>query len=204
MALLSTVHMTDKIPHRSEFSPAARRFYLSMPLIVLILIAGASCTRRAPSQPIIKRQEKLTKSESPATTNRVIGVHDGDTITVIDEKNAEHKIRLAAIDAPEIGMPSSKASKEYLSKLVFGKYVEMRGDKTDRYGRWVRTIYVDNLDVNLEQIKNGLAWHYKKYEKEQTSLGRSAYSDAELDARKKNIGIWSENDPMPPWARRHR
>jgi len=87
-----------------------------------------------------------------AITGRVVGVSDGDTITVLDAGQRQHKIRLDGIDAPESSQDFGKRAKQSLSDLVFGKSVTVIGNKTDRYGRTVGKVLCDGRDVNLEQI----------------------------------------------------
>src|SRR5215470_7135591 len=106
---------------------------------------------------------------------RVVGVSDGDTITALDDSKFQHKIRIAGIDAPEKGQAFGEQSKQNLSALVFQKGVEARCHKKDRYGREVCAVYVSLRDVGLEQIRTGLAWHYKEYQHEQTTLDRLVY-----------------------------
>ena len=83
----------------------------------------------------------------------VVSVADGDTITVLDTSQTQHKIRLGGIDAPEKAQPYGKQSKQSLSDMVFGKTVTVDTGKTDRYGREVGKILVDGMDANLEQLK---------------------------------------------------
>ncbi|MCI0563229.1 MAG: thermonuclease family protein [Nitrososphaera sp.] len=135
---------------------------------------------------------------------RVIGVADGDTITVLGSNQAQHKIRLAGIDAPEKSQAYGTVSKQHLSALVFGQNVTVAYDKTDRYGRTVGTVLGNRRDVNLEQVKAGLAWHYKKYQSEQTPKHRAAYAQAELNARKNRWGLWRDLHPIPPWEFRRK
>jgi endonuclease YncB( thermonuclease family) len=68
---------------------------------------------------------------------RVSDVSDGATLTVTDKAGVRHKIRLAAIDAPESRQPYSKESKQHLSAMVSGKEVTVEWRKQDRYGRIV-------------------------------------------------------------------
>lgn len=98
---------------------------------------------------------------------RVVRVTDGDTITVLDTNNTQYKVRLAGIDAPEKKQPFGKVSKSSLSDLIYNKTVLVDWSKHDRYERLVGKVWLNELDVNLEQIKRGLAWHYTKYKKEQ-------------------------------------
>ena len=95
---------------------------------------------------------------------RVVGVADGDTVTVLDASRQQHKIRLMGIDAPEKRMPYGNRSKQSLSDLIFDRQVQVEYNKKDRYGRTVGKIIVDGVDANLAQIKAGMAWHYKQYQ----------------------------------------
>lgn len=142
-------------------------------------------------------------SLAEAYIGRVIGVSDGDTITVLDNSNTQHKIRLAGIDAPEKSQAFGQRSKENLSVLVFGKSVLVDSRKNDRYGRSIGKITVNGQDANLAQIRAGFAWHYKAYEKEQLPADRAAYSQAETDARRRRAGVWQDSMPIPPWDFRH-
>lgn len=129
----------------------------------------------------------------------VVGISDGDTVTVLDSAKAQHKIRLSGIDAPEKHQFFGNASKESLSARIFNREVEVEYNKSDRYGRLVGKITVGGIDANLEQVKAGMAWHYKAYEKEQQPEDRLTYARAEEAARFQKIGIWRDADPTPPW-----
>lgn len=135
---------------------------------------------------------------------RVIGITDGDTITVIDASNTQFKIRLAGIDAPEKKQPFGQASKKALSNLVYDKTVQIDWSKKDRYERLVGKVKVNNLDANLEQIKRGLAWHYTKYQKEQSLEDRITYLHAQEEAMTARLGLWVEPNPVAPWDWRKR
>ena len=132
-------------------------------------------------------------------TGRVVGVADGDTVTVLDDSRQQHKIRLMGIDAPEKKMPFGNRSKQALSELVFDRQVQIEYSKNDKYGRIVGKIIVGGVDANLAQIKAGMAWHYKQYQREQTEGDRIAYALAEDDAKVTKRGLWKDADPMPPW-----
>lgn len=130
----------------------------------------------------------------------VVGLADGDTVTVLDAQRVQHKIRLAGIDAPEKGMPWGQKSKEALADRVYRRTVTVEWQKQDRYGRLVGKIMVDGQDANLAQVTDGMAWHYKDYEKEQAPDDRVRYAQAELDARNARRGLWADPDPMAPWV----
>ena len=128
----------------------------------------------------------------------VVGVSDGDTITVLDDNKQRHVIRLMGIDAPEKAQAFGQRAKLSLSDLVFNRDVSVTWFKKDRYGRTVGQVYADDTDVGLEQIKRGLAWHYKQYEREQSVEDRSRYSIAEEQARIAKEGLWNNELPIEP------
>lgn len=129
----------------------------------------------------------------------VVGISDGDTITVLDADRKTHKIRLAGIDSPESKQPYGQRAKESLSDLTYRKSAQVEWRKADRYGRIVGKVIVGGKDVCLEQIRQGMAWHYKKYENEQPLEDRLAYAKAEQEAREMRLGLWSEKGPVSPW-----
>ena len=144
---------------------------------------------------------------------RVVGVADGDTVTVLDADRQRHKIRLGGIDAPEKAQPFGQRSKENLSRLVFGKDVRVEWDKRDKYKRIVGKVWVQpascptcpmTLDAGHAQITVGLAWWYRKYAKEQSPADRGAYEFSEQEAKAKRVGLWSDPAPVPPWEWRRR
>jgi endonuclease YncB( thermonuclease family) len=126
-----------------------------------------------------------------AFEGKVVGVSDGDTITVLDSKKKQHKIRVAGIDAPEKGQDFGNKAKEHLSDLVYDKTVNLPDAKIDKYGRTVSRVQVGNNDVGLEMIKAGMAWHFKKYELEQKLEDRLSYNAAEVKARNARLGLLS-------------
>lgn len=137
-------------------------------------------------------------------SGRVVSVADGDTITVLDNSNTQHKIRLSGIDAPERTQPFGRRSREQLAELVAGKSVEVETDKTDRYGRSVGKIVLAGRDINLAMVVAGFAWHYKAYAKEQSAEDQRLYAGAEIDARQANRGLWFDVEPVAPWEWRAR
>lgn len=151
---------------------------------------------------------ELARSASAATLQggdneqviegRVVKVSDGDTITVLDKDNRQHKIRFQGIDAPESKQDFGQVSKDNLATMIFGKQVKVVSSKTDKYGRTVGKVLLEGRDINIEQIKAGLAWHYKTYEKEQPPEDRVTYAAAEQEARAARRGLWQDPNPTPP------
>lgn len=132
----------------------------------------------------------------------VVSISDGDTLTVLDSTNQQHKIRLAGIDAPEKSQAFGNVSRQNLAQLVFQKTVTIEFQKLDRYKREIGKVLVTGNDANLEQIKAGLAWHYKQYEREQSLTDRQSYSEAEAEAARTRRGLWSASNAVPPWEYR--
>ena len=155
----------------------------------------------------------ISAAQGETLTGIVVGVSDGDTITVLDAERQQHKIRLSGIDAPEKAQPFGQRSKENLSRLVFNKEVAVEWTKRDRYTRIVGKVMVQpsncptcgkTLDAGHAQITVGLAWWYRKYANEQTLQDRGRYDSDELEAKARRVGLWRDIDPMPPWDWRHR
>ena len=121
-------------------------------------------------------------------------------MTVLDASNTQFKIRLMGIDAPEKKQAFGSKSKESLSALVFNKQVTVEYHKKDKYGRTVGKITLDGVNANLEQVKAGMAWHYKKYQKEQSVEDRRLYVLAEEQARAGKRGLWVDAEQTPPWV----
>lgn len=126
-------------------------------------------------------------------TGKVVSVSDGDTITILAISKKTHKIRFEHIDTPEKSQAYGQAAKKHLSSIVFGKTVEAKVKTTDRYGRSIATIFLEDKNINLEMVKAGYAWHYKKYSKD------IIFAAEEVISRKAKKGLWQDSNPVPPW-----
>ncbi|WP_291997228.1 thermonuclease family protein [Candidatus Accumulibacter sp. ACC012] len=147
-----------------------------------------------------------TRAETLVGT--VVGVADGDTVTVLDADHQQHKIRIGGVDSPEKAQPYGQRSKQNMSALVFGKEVDVHWQKRDRYRRIVGKVMVQpsdcptcpkTLDAGLAQVTMGLAWWYEKYAKDQSAEDAGRYEFAEHEARAKRAGLWADASPIPPW-----
>ncbi len=137
---------------------------------------------------------------------KVIGVADGDTVTVLfvdGITKVPRRIRLSGIDAPEKAQAFGTVAREALSRLAFAKLAVLDCRTADRYGRSVCLVKVDGLDVGLRMVELGLAWHYKQYARTQPREEAASYAVAESVARESRTGLWRDLDtavePMPPW-----
>ena len=129
----------------------------------------------------------------------VVGVSDGDTITVLDDAKTQHKVRFAGIDAPENGQVFAEESRRSLSALVFQKQVAARCHRRDRHGYQVCAVFVGLRDVGLAQIRVGMAWWYREYAHEQRMHEQVLYRDEEESAKARRVGLWSDPKAAPPW-----
>ena len=93
----------------------------------------------------------------------MVAVADGDTITVLESKT-QYRIRLFGIDAPERRQEFSNRAKNFVPDLVFRKQVRVVKHDVDRYGRIVGIVYIDDVCVNEELVRNDLAWVYRSYD----------------------------------------
>jgi endonuclease YncB( thermonuclease family) len=136
---------------------------------------------------------------SAVLVGQVVGVTDGDTITLLDATHTQYKVRLSGIDAPEKKQAFGQSSKKSLSDLVYLKVVSVEYSKQDRYGRIVGKVLLNDVDVNLEQVKRGMAWFYKKYQNEQPLQDRLDYLHAQETAEAERVGLWVDSEVVAPW-----
>ena len=134
---------------------------------------------------------------------KVVKVVDGDTVDVLDQSKKKHRIRVGWIDAPEKKQAFGRNSTANLARLIAGQNVEVEYNKRGRYKRIIGKLVKDGQDINLQQVKDGYAWHYKSYQKDQSELDRELYAEAENRARADKLGLWSA-PAIPPWEFRRK
>lgn len=150
-------------------------------IIILLFALFTNCT--------VHSQVQIPKTFQA----KVVGIKDGDTFKVL-YNNSEITIRLNHIDCPEKKQPYGKNAKSKASDLCFGKIVKIVSNgKKDRYKRLIAEVYFNNININKELVKNGLAWHFKKYSSD------VEYAKIERQARKSKAGLWQEKNPIAPW-----
>jgi endonuclease YncB( thermonuclease family) len=130
---------------------------------------------------------------------RVVGVTDGDTIHALANDDQLLRVRLRNINAPEKGQAFGQVSKQNLSQYIFGRNVELHIFGTDRYGCTLAVVMLDNIDINLQQVRDGMAWVYTKYIGESSPDVQARYRTAEVEARQSGRGLWADLNPVPPW-----
>jgi endonuclease YncB( thermonuclease family) len=122
---------------------------------------------------------------------RVIDVEDGNTILIKDFRNEEHKLRLKCIESPGLSEPFGSGAREYLSRLVGGKWVRVVATRYDRQGRFIGKVLLKGRDISLEMVIAGFAKHYWGFGHDQTPQDRALFEAAEKNAMRSKFNIWS-------------
>ena len=123
----------------------------------------------------------------------VTEVQDGDTLTLVNWQHT-YRIRLADIDAPELGQPRSKDSRASLFHMCALKRATAETAGEDRFGRTLARVTCAGVDANAEQVRRGWAWVFIRYAPKNSPL----YS-VEAEARAEKRGLWADPEPVPPW-----
>ncbi len=124
---------------------------------------------------------------------QVVSVHDGDTLTVLVDRR-QVKVRLAEIDAPELGQPFGTRSRQSLADMCARKLAVVGDRGPDRYGRTIGRVRCADVDANAEQVRSGWAWVFIRYAPKNSPL----YS-VEAEARAEKRGLWADDERVPPW-----
>lgn len=168
------------------------RAAIGLLLLTLALVLLVGCEQVAS---VVSQTRAGQEAPAVSFSGRVVGVTDGDTITVLEELIQQHTIRLAEIDAPEQGQPWGDRARQGLSALVFGKSVSVQQTDTDRYGRVVARVFSEGRDVNRAMVEEGSAWAYREYLTDDTLIA------TEARARQGRAGLWSMSgtQTVAPW-----
>ncbi|MBW2542941.1 MAG: thermonuclease family protein [Deltaproteobacteria bacterium] len=162
------------------------------------LLALAAAVFAASGCPAATDLPSASDADVSFLEGRVVGITDGDTLTLLVGRE-QVRIRLAQIDAPESDQPYGKKSKAALSALAFRKQAHVEVVDVDRYGRTVGEVFVGDVDVNREMVREGHAWAYTRYSHSTEII------ELEDEARAARKGLWAlpESQREPPWLWRH-
>ena len=159
---------------------------------LLLVAAPSSFAQDAPS-------DRAPARPGQTFTGRLVEVTDGDTYTVRRSIGGTVTIRLRGVDAPESAQSYGTAATRAARQYVGGKSVRVAVEEIGRYGRAVASIQVQGGDLGAMLIRGGYAWHYRQY-----APGETEYARLERQARSAGRGLWSQPNPVPPWAWRDR
>lgn len=138
-----------------------------------------------------------TSALAQVLAGTVVGVHDGDTITLLTFNYQQVKVRLAQIDAPEKHQAFGEVSKQALAKRLMRQSIKVEVETIDKYGRTTGKVLLNGVDINKEQVAKGMAWVYTQYAHDQD------YFEAQTKAQRAKLGLWKDKTPIPPWLYRH-
>jgi endonuclease YncB( thermonuclease family) len=147
-------------------------------LLIVLLVAGVYAP--APAQ-------------SKQLTGKAVKIIDGDTFDLL-VGTTTFRVRLQGIDCPEKKQPYSAQATAALGRWCGTGPLVVRYSSKDRSGRILGDVYTrSGTWVNLELVKQGMAWHFKKYSSDRQLAA------AEQDARKRSVGLWQQRNPVAPW-----
>ena len=131
-------------------------------------------------------------------SGKVIAVMDGDTLSVMRD-NRPVKVRLAEIDAPEKAQPYGAESQKSLAEMVTGKQIRVTSRAIDDYGRMVAMVSIDELNVNHEQVRRGMAWEYSRFHSNRELMA------LQREAQQAKRGLWAGKEAIEPsqWRKQH-
>ncbi len=199
--------------------PAASTLISALPLALSLALGGvAGCSlpqddtaadaapsrgmpRAAPRTPATPSAAMLPEAPG-ALTGDLVNVQDGDSFRLRLPTGQAVRVRLAAIDAPELGQPHGEQARDALAALLRHGPLRLDAYKTDPFGRYVANVSTPEGDVGLAMVQAGDAWHFTRYAREQLPSDRQRYAQAQRDAQRARRGLWAEPRPVAPWDHR--
>jgi micrococcal nuclease len=133
-------------------------------------------------------------AENAVLAGRVTRVIDGDTLDVL-LATGRIRVRLQGVDAPEHDQPGGALSKQWLQTRVLDRDVLIEPVSQDRYERMVAILFLDGANLNLDLLRSGHAWAYRRY----LRAADRAFCDLEYSARRERAGLWGIPGPRAPW-----
>jgi micrococcal nuclease len=126
----------------------------------------------------------------------VVSCHDGDTCALADGT----RIRLHAIDAPELDQPGGEQARVLINQLVAGHQVDVRPAGDRSYRRVVADIALpDGRDVGATMVSAGLAWEERRWDNNPANH----LVERQEAAQRAHLGLWADPSAIPPWTWRH-
>jgi endonuclease YncB( thermonuclease family) len=186
---------------RSALSPRldAHRLWMQTLLLSLLIFCLPTFAQTWVTPALVEPGSTSKRLHEAPFEARLQHLSDGDSFVVRAQDGRRVPVRLLAIDAPEKNQPHGDESRRSLRTLLENRPLTIVPIKTDPYGRTVARVLVGETDAGLEQVRAGMAWHYKRYESDQSPRERREYAQAEAKARLERLGLWIEDEPVPPW-----
>ncbi len=140
----------------------------------------------------------LTSILGEKINGKVTWISDGDTLT-LTSNNTKYRVRFYGIDAPETKQDFGNISKEFLIDLLLHQQILIDVVNTDKYGRKVAKVYLEDLYINEFLVKFGYAWWYEYFAKNEKKL-----KEAQEYAIKNELGLWTREKNIAPWVFRRK
>lgn len=135
--------------------------------------------------------------QTTTLSGKAVKIIDGDTFDILSNGSL-YRVRLNGIDCPERGQAYYREAKAALGNFCHNRTITVTYRSKDRNGRLLGDVYVDNQYINLLLVKQGFAWHFKKYSTDVRLAG------AEKEARAAKRGLWAVGNAVAPWVWRQR
>lgn len=189
-------------PARRASSTALPFAALPFAITLLLSLAAGAYARGTPPSPAPAPQPSADARSTRAVAwiaGVVEHVYDGDSFRLHTTDGRTLGVRIAGIDAPERTQPFANVSRRALRDAIDNREVRIEAIKIDAYGRAVARVFVGGRDIGLEQIDEGLAWHFARYDADLAPVDRERYAQAQADAMARRAGLWQDSDPVAPW-----
>ncbi len=175
-----------------------RSFPSAVAALALACLVANTVHAQAVSTPTSPQARDAAGPATTAVFGRVVRVQDGDSFLLLAD-GRETGVRIAGIDAPERRQAFADVSRRALRTKIERHDVRVEAVKTDPFGRIVGRVFLDERDVGLAQLHDGLAWHFVRYDADLAPAERKRYAQAERSARERRAGLWRDTDPLAPW-----
>lgn len=187
-------------PDKKPFFLAIWRISVLVLLLLNLLVGCQNLKQHRASNQPLAIANTLPVATDPVQlevlVGRVVRVADGDTVTVLEADNTQHRVRLTQIDAPESKQAFSRVSKDALSDLIAAQEVSVKVHGIDRYQRVLGEVFIGDKNINLHMVRQGLAWAYTQY------VTDNRYFEAQEAAKHEQLGLWRDPHAMAPWEYR--
>lgn len=161
----------------------------AIPLGLLYLDADSRSTMSPPSS----YSDGTSETETQPSATRLLRVLDGDTVELSTGTGFIGRVRLSTVDAPEGNQPYGIQSKRCLANILRSGKLSVKVQGTDRYGRTLASLYVDDNRVDVQLVEQGCAWWYSRYAPASLALAR-----AQIAAKSQQRGLWAGQNPIEP------
>ena len=181
---------------------------LFYPIIIICLSASFTFGQKTPDTlSTMTDKQKVDVPSHPGyiedlfilVEGKVKTVHSGDTISVTAKDGNVYLIRMQGIDAPDVKQNYNARSRKKLRELILNKDVTVMIRRIISPDLYIGTVYSGGKDINLAQIKTGMAWHFKHPGYAQKGENQKEYEQAEQKARAERVGLWEDKNPIAPW-----